>query len=251
MRSFIIVLGIAILVPLLLSSTCLTIDPPLPARLSAPQFTSAEVIPGEYDEEIQEMIHVEWVPDTTDTISIYSFQIVRQTDVDSFPIPITNIPNTVRDNYDPVYFFNLENRTREHLIFYWIFAVDSLGRAGDTSTVFGIDLARVVTLVQPYENDTLEDTLSNIVFRWLVPSIQLGPCDISTQIWKSTALLWTSDTAKQQHIPSEGKNYTESLPASLVPLTSGVYLWGVSLTIYGGTGANDPTSITTRKFYVK
>ncbi len=243
------ILACAFWTVILISSTCLTVDPPPPALLSAPEFIKAEIIPRTFDGEIREMIHVQWEPDTTDTISIYTFQILRQPDTDSLPTPITGIPDTYRDNYDAVYSLTIANRTIEHLVYYWIFALDTLGRAGDTSSVFSVELARKVNLLHPEENDTINTMITNIFFQWEVPAI-FNQTMSHAILWKNDSLIWASDTVKD-YTGGGSKIYRKPVDDSILPLVSGVYLWGVELIIIGGINANDPTSVTLRKMYVQ
>lgn len=249
MRIIVTVLYFAIFLPILISSTCLTVDPPPPARLSAPQFIHAEIVPKEFDGEMREMIHVQWEPDTADTISLHSFQLLRQPDTDSLPTPITGIPQSYRDNYDAVYLLTIANRTVEHLVYYWIFGLDTLGRAGDTSSVFIVELARAVNLLHPQENDTIIDTITNIFFRWEVPAI-FNQTMSHVILWKSDSLIWVSDTVKD-YTGGGAKIYQKPIAGAILPLASGDYFWGVELIIVGGINANDPTSVTLRKFYAK
>ncbi len=228
--------------PILISSTCLTIDPDPPDKLSAPVFTEASIAMKMYDDELREMVHVAWEPDSSDTIPIQFYQLLRQTDMDSLPKPITNIPDTVTDIFEPVYQFELDDRTEEHCVTYWIFAIDTLLRSGDTSAAFIVELAREVDLLSP--TTKLVDSL----FSW-------GISDVKNQsifhafLWKPDLILWESDTISE----FIGGNYTKfnrTLPPPLYPLAAGEYFWGVELIIVGGLNANDPTSITITQFSV-
>jgi hypothetical protein len=249
MRLLMPLLYVTLFLPILVASTCLTVDPPLPERLSAPRFIHAEIIPKVYDGEIRETIHVQWEPDTTDTIPIYSFQILRKPDTDSLPTPITGIPKTYRDNYDAVYLLSITDRTKNDTIDYWIFAIDTLGRAGDISLVYTVELARAVNLLHPAENDTVTDTTLNIFFRWEVPPI-FNQTFSHVILWKSDSLIWASDTVKD-FTGGVSKIYQKSRAGTLLPLTPGEYTWGIELIIIGGMHANDPTSVTLRKLYAQ
>ncbi len=243
MRPLLTIIGMACLVPLLLSSTCLTVDPPRPDRLSAPIFIEADIVLKKFDGEIREMVRVAWEPDSTDTISVIFYQVLRQVDTDSLPTPIINIPDTVTELFEPVYQFNLANRTNEHLISYWIFAIDSLERRGDTSAAFIVELAREVDLLSPITK------LTDSLFSWGINDIK-NQSRFHAFLWKPDAILWESDTINE----FIGGNYTKFnrfLPPPLHPLETGEYFWGVELTIVGGLNANDPKSITITKFSVE
>jgi hypothetical protein len=236
-------------VPLLLSSTCLTIDPPLPQRLSPPIFSGVNIHPGYFNGSLQEMITLRWEPDTTDTVSIVSFCILRRTDSDSFPTPVTNIPGTVREIWDPVYLLNMTDRSAEHLVTYRIFGIDSLGRNGDTSGAYIVEIARFVNLLNPADRSVFPDTLRELKFRWEVTPI-VNQFNVHVLVWKSDTLVWTSDTIRD-YTGGLSKIYERTLPGSVYNFKSGTYFCGVSLTITGGEYENDPSSIRLSSFYVE
>lgn len=250
MRPSVIVSVLGAFLPILLGSTCPTIDPPRPDRLSSPIFTNYETVARQFDDEYHEMIYLQWTPDSTDTIPVISYQIIRQVDIDSFPAKITNIPADVNELYDPTYkFIDADNRKKDRLIFYRIFAVDSIddGRPGDTSVVCTVSLAALVDLLSP-----LIDTIPNqpVNFKWQVPSI-FNPIKTYVVLWLSDSTLWVSDTIKD-YTGGGVPPYERSLPSSLLPLYSGVYFWGAFLIIQGGSiTGDDALSVAIRNFYVK
>ncbi len=230
------------MVPLLLSSNCLTDEWEPPDLLSAPVFTDTEIMMKLYDNEIREVILVSWEPDSTDTISIIFYQVLRQTDNDSLPTPITNIPDTITELPILVYQLNLSDRVKEHTVSFWIFAIDSFGRAGDTSVAFIVKLARKVDLLSP------TTTLTDSLFSWGINDIK-NLSRFNAFLWKPDTTLWVSDTINE----FIGGNYTkfdQCLPPPLYPLETGEYFWGVELTIVDGL-PNEPKSITIAKFTVE
>ena len=124
MRSSFVITIIGAFLPLLLSSICITPPEPRPNPLSSPVFTNYNIIAKQYNDEYHEMVYLQWQPDTTDTISITSYTVIRKVDIDSFQNLITNIPADVNDLYDPTYkFIDADKRTNDRLIFYRIFAI--------------------------------------------------------------------------------------------------------------------------------
>ena len=250
MRPSLVISILVGLLPVLLSSICITPPEPRPDRLSSPVFYNSETVAGQFDNEYHEMIYLQWQPDSTDTIPVISYKIIRQVDIDSFQTFITSIPADVNDLYDPTYkFVDADDRTNDRLIFYRIFAIDGIdeGRPGDTSAVCTVSLARVVDLLSPLI-DTISNQSSN--FKWQVPSIN-NPIKTYVVLWLNDSTLWVSDTIKD-FTGGGPKTYERTLPSSLLPLYSGVYFWGGFLVIQGGSvNGDDASSVAIRNFYVK
>lgn len=251
MRPSLVITILAGFLPILLSSICITPPEPRPNRLSSPIFTNYEIVARQYDDEYHEMIYLQWIPDSTDTIPVISYKIIRQVDIDSFQTFITNIPADVNDLYDPTYkFIDADNRTYERLIFYRIFAIDSIdeGRPGDTSVVCTVSLARLVNLLLP-PIDTIPN--QSINFRWLVPQIYTSRVITHVILWKNDSTIWQSDPI-ELFTGGGPEQVNEYLPSSLLPLIPGEYFWGADLIIIGGSVTGDnATSINIRNFYVE
>ena len=250
MRPSVIVSILGAFLPILLCSTCPTIDPPRPDRLSSPIFTHSEITAGQFDNEYHEMIHLQWVQDSTDTIPVISYQIILKFDIDSFPANITNIPADVNELFDPTYkFIDTDNRKEDRIIFYRIFAIDSIddGRPGDTSVTCTVSLASLVDLLVP-SADTIPNQPVN--FKWQVPSI-FNPIKSYVVLWLSDSTLWVSDTIKD-YTGGGVPPYERNLPQSHLPLFSGEYFWGAFLIVQGGSiTGDDASSAAIRNFYVK
>ena len=235
---------IASLLPICIGAICDPIPPP-PATLSSPAFSGYDIVSRVYDGEHQEMIRLAWLPDSTDTVSVVSYQILRRGEADTFTTPIRDIAGTVQELFDPtVNFVEADKRDNEYHVFYRIFAFDSLGRPGDTSVVCTVSLARFVKQLQPL------DTFQNEPFKWQVPPV-FNLTLSHVILWKGDSTLWTSDTIRaytQGGVPP----FERSLPQSFPPLIPGKYFWSVHLKILGGgMGGDDALSIITTNFYVK
>lgn len=250
MRTYLVITILAALLPTLLYLTCITPPEPRPDRLSSPIFTNYEIVAGLYGDEYHEVIHLQWIPDSTDTISIIKYQILRKVDIDSSSTTITDIPSDVNDLNDPTVKFidDPAKRTNDRLIFYRIFAIDSLERPGDTSVVCTVSLARLIDLLLP-PIDTIPSQSVN--FRWLVPQIFNSRVRTHIVLWKNDSTIWQS--APKEFFTGGGPTQeNENLPPSLLPLIPGEYFWGAYLIIIGGSVTGDnPTSINIRNFYVK
>ncbi len=227
-------------------SCTLTEDPPPPDRLSAPYFTDYQIIAvPDYTNEYHETIYLQWAPDSTDPISPISYEIIRQADTDSLPSYIRNIPDTVNEVYEPTYKFDELDRFEEHLIFYSIFAYDSLGRVSDTSVICTVSLARSLTLMHP--EIIMSDIPGTEYFKWEVPE-HIQDWNVShVLLWKKDSLIWESDSA--WHYTGGSAEYPEKkLPNNLSPLEKITYYWGIEFAILRN---NDPVSITIGKFTVE
>ncbi|MGD9200041.1 MAG: hypothetical protein PVI26_00630 [Chitinispirillia bacterium] len=225
---------------------CLTIDPEPPERLGAPVFSHYSIVAKkDLDDEYNEFIQLHWRPDSTDKISIGYFEIIRMIPTDSTSnTNIRNIPGNYRLIHDKISNFNLLNpRTQSNNIFYKIFAIDSLERAGDTSIICTVSLAENVILKTPF------DTLHTELFQWIVPQI-FTQSITNVLLWKNDSLLWESDSIPD-YTGGGSKNQSKILPGHLSPLQSGMYYWGVKMTLVSGGIDRDPSSITIREFYVK
>jgi hypothetical protein len=217
------------------------VDPPPPPPLPAPIITSSTIHAiTDIDWEIHETVTLQWIAAPDSSLSVISFKILRV--VASLPLPLltkTSI-DSLNTLLEPVAGLTIPDRTAEQSIIYRIFAIDSLDRSGDTSVACTLIIARAIPLLLP------QDTLMGNQFKWEIPNgipDQTRSCVI---LWHNGLLLWKSaDVMKYTNGLSE--TFSKYLPDSLVTLPSGIYYWGVHLTIEGGTF---PESFTIRKFYV-
>ncbi len=225
---------------------CLTIDPPPPRHLSAPNFIYHNVIAAtDYTNIYHEKISLRWEPDSTDSISPQIYQLLYRTDIDSFFKPIKNIPADTEYYFQQTSIFDTLARTTEHVIFYRIFAFDSLGRGGDTSDVCTVSLARTITLIYP--TTSTNDFTEKNCFLWEVPEGIVSRNFSHALLWKEDSLIWESDSAVFYSMGS-AKQVEKKIPNIFLPLQKGTYYWGVKLAIID---KNDPLSITIGKFNIE
>jgi hypothetical protein len=227
--------------PALICLFCATIDPPPPSPLSAPIIDSAEIVAvPDIDKEITESIHIQWVAGPDDSLSVYSFKIVRYTALQTLPLLTKLSIDSLNTLIDPVAQMNLPNRNDEQYIIYRIYALDSLDRPGDTSVACTVTLARSIPLLSP------KDTFVVNQFKWEVPDGIYNQTRSRVILWYRGDPLWKSDDVLK-YTNGLSEIFTKSLPDSLMPLAPGKYYWGIQLTIEGGAF---PVSFTIRKLYV-
>jgi len=237
---------IFILLSFFLWIQCPTIDPPPPAKLSAPAITEYKIYAkSDYSGEYHEFIKIIWRTDSSDQILTDRFNIIREIDNDSFPTVITNIPGTNTEFDDDVNLFNIMDRTVEHRIYYHIYGYDTLDRSGDTSVACTLVLARNLILMHP--GDTMKESTGNEYFQWEVPEQISDPNISQLYLWRGDSLVWKSDSIR---IFSMGRAQylKKKLPSFLSPLQRGKYYWGIEFSIIE---TYYPMSITIRNFTVE
>lgn len=220
---------------------CATIDPPPPSPLSAPIITDSTIVAvPDIDKEITESIQIQWTAGPGDSLSVYSFKIIRNTALQTLPLLTKLSIDSLNTLIDPVAQLNLPNRNDEQYIIYRIFALDSLDRPGDTSAACTITLARSIPLLSP------KDTFVVNQFKWEVPNGIYNQTRSCAILWHQGSLVWKSDDVLK-YTNGLSEIFTRALPDSLMPLAPGRYYWGIQLTIEGGVF---PVSFTIRKLYV-
>lgn len=131
----------------LLSLSCIPVEPPLPQKITAPklifkQMAVARNTFGEYHEAIQ----LQWHRSESDTLPVQSFTLMRKFSNDTtfelfdrsqhIPADTTNFFDELSADQFPA--------SGSDSVFYLLFAIDTLGRPGDTS-----NFCRVFLLAQP------------------------------------------------------------------------------------------------------
>lgn len=231
----------------LISLSCLTVDPPRPVELGAPQNLSAVIVnfdsssnaPGEY-------IHIKWEKNVNDTISTASYTLLKYTDTTGTSGKITNIPSNVNSYFDPLSeSYTSEFRAEEKIVAIAIVGIDTLGRPGDTTALCSVSVAPSVILSSP--GLSISDTIENINFKWFVRKV---PDQTITfvSLWHQDSIIWSSTPDSLYTGGEELTAISELLPDSFLPLSVGTYNWIVSLKIV--TGEDDPKSFTARELNV-
>jgi hypothetical protein len=203
---------------------CQYYAPITPLRLKQPLITKLLLSEAKFST-YREAVHIEWTPPPDDSIAVRSFTLLRKTYDDSlFDVIKHGIPDSIvsfNDDLTPIGFpLNGYN-----LIMYKVFAIDTLGRAGDTSAACSLYLAP-----QP-ELSTL-DTVTRC-FGWLSRNIQ-GSVTSHIKLWNSTGdSLWTSKRVEELGNEQVPVNFSACLPDSLKPLLPGIWYFAVFLEANG------------------
>ncbi len=137
--------------PVLIAGTCSNPVWPPPV-LNAPSFQDREIVTvwDSREEMYREAVHLTWNAPPTASVSIHPYKILRYVEVDS-TVALEEIPDSVREFFDPTYrlFRSSGSRLFFQTVYYRVFAVDSMGRSGDTSVACTVTLAPKAELTEP------------------------------------------------------------------------------------------------------
>ena len=199
---------------------CPTIEPPLPPRLSSPIIDSI-TLTG-YNKILnvhRETLKLNWSPPLNQYTSVASYTLLRKTARDSlFDIFDMSRSIDMLEFHDDLNVIGFPSSFYDS-ISYRIFAVDSLGRSGDTSHIFSIMLA-----VQP---SFKEFNQTSWTFKWTVLGI-LGAMTSHIKIWnKDQSRIWSSTPQIQYPGENQILTFSVSLPQNLIPLQPGDWYYGI------------------------
>ncbi|MBN2037339.1 MAG: hypothetical protein JW768_11400 [Chitinispirillaceae bacterium] len=219
---------------------CQPFDPITPPRLSAPEATVIRLSEARLFSSYREAIHLEWEPPVNDSAGIRSYSIIRKTSSDSVFDLFTRsqgIPPSIdsfNDDIKPIGFPN-EGFT---LVEYRIFAIDTLGRSGDTSAICSLFLVR-----QP-QLDTID--LPRSSFRWHSRFIQ-GSIATYLHLWnRDGSVTWSSPRQEDFGSWDYPLYFSATVADSLLPLTAGSWYYAIYLFAMG----NDRQSLKVDSFNV-
>ncbi|MFP4415898.1 MAG: hypothetical protein ACOC41_00255 [Chitinivibrionales bacterium] len=233
------ILGMLYLI-VLNGSSCATVDPPPPQRLEAPLFTKSDISVLPVDDELREIIHLQWEKRSGSDISVIEYRIIRRIANDTISSE-HSLPGRTLEFFDPADELDVD-RLETQAIFYQIFSIDSLERSSDTSAVCTVSLAPLVRLLSP------SDTLSENHFRWSIYNVT-NPCVSQLYLYNDFRIHWQSGpVGGYQYIGSDREEQVSfSLPDSIYDSLNGAgFAWAVKLQV---VGAKDPTSISTKTFF--
>jgi hypothetical protein len=174
-----------------------------------------------------EAVHLQWTPPEKSTISPNFYTILRMFPGDSVFDIFTQsqyIPADTLDfydNIDPSVF--PASGSNFGLLQYKIFALDSLGRPGDTSDVCSL------RVIQQPALDSL-NLVTNCI-QWSSNADFGGPKSYCT-IWKDDKIQsWTSNTTVVYPPTDQPAIFTACLPDSLKPLSTGRWYYALFIDI--------------------
>ena len=215
-----------------IASTCPTADPFPPPQIIAPSFTLMEVTGVKSGGAYRAAVHMQWKLGTADSFPVKSFVVLKKASGDSaFGIMHYGIPDTVFDDYDII---NAKDLPQYQLfgnpysaVKYLVFAVDTLGRSGDTSAADSILLTWPPTLTYPL------DTLNQNLFTWQTSGYQ-GGYYANMVLWGGAGLVWSSPIPSSPRFGNVAlDSFNVQLPSALYPLQTGQYYYGVVVTFPG------------------
>ena len=221
---------------------CITNEGERPAPLLPPTFDSYGVnFKDSSSDSLVESVSLHWSNNRDNKISTISYTLLRYLDTTSNHQIIKNIPSTIRSFYDqiaPLIDDSLRETTQ--FIRYKIIPIDSLYRPGDTSVACTVNVAPSVQITSP--GFYVADSSNLTKFTWTIHPIQ-NEIATSVTLLKSDSAIWQSQT-NNYFTGGNSKSVEATLPDSILPLSTGLYYWYVSLRII--TGNNEPESFTYR-----
>jgi hypothetical protein len=229
---------------LVLGSSCPSPVSFPPPPLSAPSFSTSELVAKKFDT-YRPAIHLAWKLPSTDSLPIREFVILqRSLDSNAFSILVRSIPDSITEYYDDLDRVAFPQEWDVTTMQYRIFAIDSLGRSGDTSAIDSVAIAWSPALVWPAEGDTIRaDSLA-----WSVRGVEMGYFTYVSLYSDSAGLIWKSPIPDTPTYSSHDglDHFAVTLPKTL-PLSSGAsYSWAVKVDM----PTVPASSIAIGRFYV-
>ena len=205
---------------------CQPFDPLTPPRLEAPEITSIALSDARLRGSWRETVRLSWkLP--ADSVNIRSCTLLRRTDNDStFDVfdYSQNIPESFDTFYDDLGSIGFPT-SDFFLVRYRMYALDTLGRSGDTSEICSLYLAR-----QP-EIDTINSTKGS--FQWSSRFIQ-GSVESYLSVWNAGQTVRFSSVPREEFGSWDYPvHFSATLPDSLCPLPQGTWYYALYLTAMG------------------
>ena len=203
---------------------CQYYAPVTPLRLKQPAITKIFLSEAKFST-YREALHIVWSPPPTDSISIRSYTLLRKTYNDSiFAVLKYGIPDSIVSFNDDLTLVGFPVDGYD-LIEYKLFAIDTLGRPGDTSAACSLYIA-------PQPELTALDT-TTWCFGWLSRSIQ-GSVDSYIKVWNSAGdSLWTSPSVEEFGNAQVPVNFSACIPDSLIPSLPDTWYFAIFLDANG------------------
>ncbi len=208
--------------------SCVPMSPVLPAVLPGPvlEVRGMEAV-ADPIEGFREAVHLRWTaPEKTDHGSPRSYTLIRKASTDSAYDVFTgsrSIPSDTLNFSDRLTDFTSSSEGFDS-IFYRIFAVDSMGRSGDTSEpcVFVLAPSPSFSSFDCYAGCVeWESWIRGGVFSWCTVWHETGP-------WN-----WTSERMEDFPETDKPARFAACLPDSLSPLPKGRWYCGLFIRIHG------------------
>jgi hypothetical protein len=216
-----------------------------PPPLSAPVFSNTTLTAARFDT-YRPAVHLVWKAPNSDSLSIHEFVILeKSSDSGVFSVLVRSIPDSITDYFDNLDRIVFPQHWDTKTIQYRIFAIDTLGRSGDTSAIDSFSLSWPPGIIRPADADTVRpDTLV-----WTVFGVMNGYFSYACLYSDSGGCIWQSPRPDLPVYSNHDKTdrFTAVVPQS-VPLTSGgTYYWAAMVEIPTGSAS----SIALSRFYVR
>ncbi len=186
-------------------------------------------------------MHLIWDAPPADSVSIHSYKVLRLVEADT-SVALEEIPDSVREFFDPTYrlFRSSGSRLFFQTIYYRVFAVDSMGRPGDTSVACTVTLAPTAELTEPGA------IIGKPRFSWIYHEFA-APAETWIEVWDSASVIWRSERFRKNFSHVE----QTSCPAPDSIFTEGErYWWGAHVEVVSPV-PKLPGSITVGVFDVE
>lgn len=233
---------------LFVAGSCPSPVPIPPPQLSAPIITNISVDPFMFQTSpgYRPAIHVQWNMAANGTLGVQEFIIFQKLPGDSsYSLLVRSIPGSVSNYFENIDDIGYPVHLNLKTVLFRILAIDSIGRASDTSSSDSVVLAWPPNPISPLESDTI----SNDSLVWSVGNVEAGYYTNSMMYGDSAGLVWSES---QPLVPIYGaENDTERFSAkisnSILPLTSGGYSWVIRVEML----SVNAQAIAVRRLYAK
>jgi hypothetical protein len=228
-----------------LGSSCPSPESFPPPPLSAPSFSNAELYAARFDT-YRPAVHLEWTAPHSDSLSIREFVILeKSSDSGRFSVLVRSIPDSIPDYFDNLDRIVFPQHWDIRTIQYRIYAIDTLGRSGDTSAIDSFYLAWPPDIIRPSETDTVQpDSLV-----WTVFGVMNGYFSYVYLFSDSGGCIWQSPRPGMPVYSNHDKTdrFAVAVPESLPLPSGGPYYWAAKVEIPTGSAS----SIAVSRFYVR
>lgn len=194
---------------ILIGPSCIIDNIIMPPKLKEPIISKANFdavnLPsiGDYTE----ALHVSWTPPPTDSNAISAFVLLKRVPGDTVFEQYANIPPDMSDFYEAVDRSNFPLEGYDS-IFFRVYALDTLGRPGDTSEIYTL-----YTVPQP-----LLDTITKGCFKWRERGVFSGVVSYM-KLWNdSLKIQWESDRYDEFPPVEKDAIYNTCIPDSLLAI---------------------------------
>jgi hypothetical protein len=218
---------------------CLPVDPPLPHTIEKPLLQcDGFVVAPDISDGYREAIHLQWSLSDTETALVSTYTLLRKFSFDSVFDVFTGsrlIPADTFHFYDELINYVFPANGIDS-VFYRILAIDTLGRAGDTS-----DIVRLKIAPQPkfgsYDEEkgccSWESWIRGGIFSW---------CTVRHE---TETIHWTSERQEKYPDTDQPAVFSACFPDTLFPPPSGRWYYGFFIR------ANDAYSLSVRAIDVQ